>query len=97
MELLRQAARLAGRKNPQFESLTEVNHADWKIRIWRTAETLEAARTFDHASMQAGMLQAIHAISPDKWLAALMKLPNVACVAIVDPTGNGASAYPDWS
>ena len=95
-EILRQAARLAGVKNPQFESLTELNHAGWKIRIWRTAKTLDDARAFDHASMQAAMLETIMPIAPDQWFKALMKLPSVACVAIVDPSGNGASAYPDW-
>ena len=95
-EILRQAARLAGVKNPQYESLTELNHEGWKIRIWRTAKTLDDARVFDHASMQAAMLETIMALSPGQWLKALMKLPQVACVAIVDPAGNGASAYPDW-
>jgi hypothetical protein len=95
MELLRQAARLAGRKNPQFESLTEINHAGWKIRIWRTAKTLGAAQAFDHASMQYVMRETI--VATDDWFEALLALPNVACVAIVDQTGNGASAYPDWS
>ena len=96
-EILRQAARLAGVKNPQFESLTELNHHGYKIRIWRTAKTLEAAQTFDHASLQYVMRDAIVAtLTPDDWFTALMKLPNVACVAIVDPNGNGASAYPDW-
>ena len=96
MEILRQAARLAGVKNPQFESLTELNHEGWKIRIWREAKTLEAAKTFNHAALQESMRMVVGSKAPDDWFAALMKLPNVACVAIVDPNGNGTSAYPDW-
>ena len=95
-EILRQAARLAGVKNPQFESLTEINWLEHKVRIWRTAKTLDDAKAFDHVAMQTAMLEAIIALSPNDWFAALMKLPNVACIAIVDPNGNGASAYPDW-
>ena len=95
-EILRQAARLAGVKNPQFESLTELSHAGLKIRIWRTAKTLDDAQKFNHAAMRVTMQKTVTALSPDDWFTALMKLPNVACVAIVDGQGNGASCYPDW-
>lgn len=96
MEILRQAARLAGVKNPQFESLTEINYEGYKIRIWRTAPSLEAGKTFDHASFQKTMHAVIASTPQDGWLEALGTLANVSCVAIVDAQGNGASFYQDW-
>lgn len=96
MEILRQAARLVGHKNKQFETLTEENANGFKIRIWRTAKTLEAAKAFDHAQMKDHIRQIAGSLPRDKWEAALMRLPHIACVAIVDADGNGVSSYPDW-
>jgi len=96
MEILRQAARLFGIKNRQYETLSEVNAGGWKVRIWRTAGSLKAAQAFDQGAMQASMLGIVETLAPEFWAKELMKLPGVACVAIVDARGNGISAYPDW-
>lgn len=99
MEILRQAARLVGFKNRQYETLTEINfqgEGGAKIRIWRSAKSIKAAQAFDHAAMQAQMREIVETLSSESWIAELMKLPNVACVAIVDGQGNGVSGYPDW-
>lgn len=96
MEILRQAARLAGLKNRQYETLTEQNAAGFKIRIWRTAKSLNAAKAFDHAQMKEHISQIAASLPRDQWEAAIMRLPAVACVAIVDEQGNGISSYPDW-
>ena len=99
MEILRQAARLFGIKNRQYETLTEVSvHGEetLKVRVWRTAKTLDAAKTFDHSAFKAKMHETIDALSVEAWQAALMKLPAVACVAIVNADGDGVSSYPDW-
>ena len=96
MEVLRQFARLAGHKNKQFETLTEDNAAGFKVRIWRAAKTLEEAKAFDHGTLREHMRQITGSLPRDKWEAALMRLPSVACVAIVDGEGNGISSYPDW-
>ena len=37
-----------------------------------------------------------HAPQSKVMQAMIMKLPRVACVAIVDANGNGVSASPDW-
>ena len=96
MEILRQAARLLGRKNKQFETLTEVMIGDWKVRIWRSAKTLEQAKAFAHAYFAEEIRMVCERNHPAKWMDSLMKLPDVACVAIVNGGGNGVSAYPDW-
>ena len=96
MEVIRQIGRLFGYKNRQYETLTEVNTQGWKVRIWREAKSLEEAEQFDHASLQARMLAICETLDRKAWHADLMKLPKVACVAIVDAQGNGVSGYPDW-
>lgn len=96
MEILRQAARLFGRKNPQHETLTEVATASGKVRIWRTVKTLDEAIQFDHRRF-TGHIRAVTDNFPvEKWQGVLMQLPNVACVAVVNADGNGVSSYPDW-
>lgn len=96
MEIIRQAARLFGHKNRQYETLTELNAGGFKVRIWRSAKSLEAAKAFDHAKLQEHMQQVASGLPRDQWEMALMRFPNVACVAIVDANGNGVSSYPDW-
>lgn len=96
MEILRQAARLFGVKNPQYEALTEVNEAGLKIRIWSQCKTLEDAKAFDHPRRQEQMKEIAASLPADQWSQAMMRLPAVACVAIVNAEGNGVSAYPDW-
>jgi hypothetical protein len=96
MEILKQAARLVGFKNRQYETLTEITSGLWKIRIWRQAKSIEAADAFDHDKFK-GLMRQIATTQPrSSWTASLMKLPHVACVAIVDQNGDGVSAYPDW-
>lgn len=95
MEIFRQLARPFGFRNRQFETLTEINLDGRKVRIWRTARNPKTAAGFDHADFRAQMFAACTGPEAD-WLGRLMKLPNVACVAIVDPAGCGVSAYPDW-
>lgn len=95
-EILRQAARLIGFKNKQYEALTEINAAGMKLRIWSACKSLEAAKTFDHPTLQEKMRKVAASIPADQWTQTLMALPNVACVAIVNSEGNGVSAYPDW-
>lgn len=96
MEILRQAARLVGHKNKQFESLREWTKNGWKIRIWRTEPSLGHACTVPPDDLTA----AIEAFEPGMKLRqmheVLMRMPRVACVAIVDEQGNGVSSYPDW-
>ena len=96
MEVLRQVARLFGRKNKQFETLTEENANGFKVRIWRAAKTLDEAKAFDHGALREHMRQITQSLPREKWEAALTTLPAVACVAIVDAEGNGVSSYPDW-
>lgn len=96
MEILRQLARLVGHKNRQYETLTEVNVQGYKVRIWRQARTLEQAKRFDHFAYAEHMANVCSQLKPEEWSAMLMKLPDVACVAIVNAQGNGVSAYPDW-
>ena len=87
---------MLGRKNPQYETLTEVNTSAGKVRIWRTAKTLDEAKSFHHAAMQANIRSITDRMPREQWEATLMRMPNVACVAIVDADGNGVSIYPDW-
>ena len=96
MEWLKQFARLFGWKNRQYETLTEANVAGLKLRIWSTSPTLQAAEAFDHAALKSQMERLAAEWHPSKLHGELMKLPNVACVAIVDGNGNGVSGYPDW-
>lgn len=96
MEILRQVARLAGRKNRQYETLTEENANGFKVRIWRAARTLDEAKAFDHNAMRQHMRKITQSLPREKWETALMALPAVACVAIVDREGDGVSVYPDW-
>jgi hypothetical protein len=96
MEILRQAARLLGRKNRQYETLTEVNVAGAKVRIWREAKSLHEASQFNHGGLSEQMLTICETVDPKHWQEELMKLPKVACVAIVNVKGNGVNAYPDW-
>ena len=83
-------------KNRQYETLTELNARGLKVRVWRTADSLQDARNFEHASFVAGLSEITGEYHPDKWQDQIMALPRVACVAIVDQSGNGVSAYPDW-
>ena len=96
MELLRQAARLVGIKNRQYETLTEITSSGQKVRVWRTAPSLQDAAGFDHRALSDKMQTICATIDKVHWQAELMKLPHVACVAIVDSNGNGISSYPDW-
>lgn len=96
MEIIRQFGRLIGIKNKQYESLTEINFEGYKIRIWRTAGTLKKAQDFDHTKLKADMEAIVSTTAGEHWTAELMKLPKVACVAIVDASGCGVSAYPNW-
>lgn len=99
MEILRQAARLFGRKNPQYETLTEVTfngEATLKVRVWRAAKTLDEAKAFDHGRLKGHIGAVINNYPVEKWQGVLMQLPNVACVAIVNASGDGVSSYPDW-
>lgn len=108
MEILKQIARLFGRRNPQFESLTEfvayddpVSMADTerriklRVRIWRTETNICEAAVPDRRDLN------------DMWRACAARpvvvianefgsMDRVACVAIVDAQGNGLSYYPDW-
>ena len=96
MEIIRQAARLFGRRNRQYESLHEWSKNGWKIRVWRTEPSLGHACTVPADDLVA----AIDAFEPGlklrQMIEILMRMPRVACVAIVDASGNGVSAYPDW-
>lgn len=96
MEILRQAARLFGHKNKQYETLTEITAQGAKVRIWRSAKSIEAAKAFNHTQFAQHIRSVTDSLPQDHWEAALMRLPNVACVAIVDANGNGVSSYPDW-
>ena len=102
MEILRQAARLVGFKNRQYETLTEINigaglYANGtKVRVWRAAKSLNAAAQFNHGDLSEQMRAICETVDPKHWQETLMKLPHVACVAIVDGQGNGVSGYPDW-
>lgn len=96
MEILRQAARLFGRRNPQYETLTEVATASGKVRIWRTVKTLDEATQFDHRAFKAQVRAVTDMSAFPEWQRMLMRLPNVACVAIVNADGDGVSSYPDW-
>ena len=96
MEWLRQFARLFGYKNRQYETLTEVECDGHKIRIWRTAPTLLHAQDFDHTTFALSVMEFAEDHNPSEWHYELMRLPHVACVAIVDSHGNGVSAYGDW-
>lgn len=96
MEILKQAARLFGYKNKQFETLTEFMIGGAKVRIWRQAKTLEAACAFPHEDYRNAVISVVNHAPMDAWISEIMKLPSVACVAIVDAKGNGISAYPDW-
>lgn len=95
MEWLRQLFRLFGRKNPQFESLTEFVGNGLKVRVWRTEANICEAAAPDRNDLC------------DVWLKNIQRpvvvianefgaLPRVACIAIVDDNGNGVSYYPDW-
>ena len=97
MEIIRQAARLFGHKNKQYETLTELNTEGHKIRIWRKAKTLADAKAFDHAAFQGQMREIAASLPVDKWEAALMRLPHASCATVVDTSGNGVACYPDWS
>jgi hypothetical protein len=75
----------------------EWNRGHLKIRVWRTEPSLGDAYTADFVTIT----NVIDAFGPSgghpiALHAALMALPRVACVAIVDANGNGVSAYPDW-
>jgi len=96
MELLRQAARMIGLKNRQYETLTEITAQNHKVRIWRVAKSLKAAEDFNHGILSEQMMNICTTVDSKHWFEELMKLPNVACIAIVDKHGNGVSAYPDW-
>jgi len=96
MEIIRQAARLFGHKNKQFETLTELNTQGHKIRIWRAAKTLELAKVFEQDQFQEQMSQIASSVPRDKWEVAFMRLRKVSCVTIVDANGNGIACYPDW-
>lgn len=97
MEWLKQFARLFGWKNRQYESLYEWNVGETKIRVWRTADSLEQAGDLaDRIEISTIIENFRHAPQSKVMQATIMKLPRVACVAIVDATGNGVSAYPDW-
>ena len=99
MEILRQAARLFGRRNPQYETLTEVTfngEETLKVRVWCSARTLDEATQFDHQRFMGHINVVMGHYPVEKWQGVLMKLPNVACVAIVNAGGNGVSSYPDW-
>ena len=96
MEILRQAARLIGRKNPQYETLTEVNTGLGKVRVWRTAKSLAEASQFDHRAFKAQVRAVTDMSAFPEWQRMLMRLPNVACVAVVNADGDGVSSYPDW-
>jgi len=98
MEIVKQVARLFGWKNQQFESLHEWNKDGFKIRVWRTCSSMEAA-SFERCADISKFLDL--ACANGNWFvsdvhAKLMAMPRVACVAIVDANGNGVSAYPDW-
>ena len=96
MEILRQAARLVGFKNRQYETLTEINTTGFKVRIWRAAKSMNEAWQFNHGDLSEQMRTICETVDPKHWQETLMKLPHVACVAIVDGQGNGVSGYPDW-
>lgn len=96
MEFLRQFARLFGWKNRQIETLTEVQHDGYKVRIWRISSSLEEAQAFDHDNFKGVVERICENSLPSRWMTHLCSLPKIACVAIVDSTGNGVSVYPDW-
>ena len=96
MEIVKQVARLFGWKNAQYESLHEWNRGPWKIRVWRTESDLEGAYTTSASELWRVISTFSEDDGPRRLHKALMSLPRVACVAIVDANGNGVSAYPDW-
>lgn len=96
MEWLKQFARLFGWKNRQFESLHEWNRGPWKIRVWRTERSLGDAYTNGTQAIEAVIDRFDPQHKPVQLHEELMRLADVACVAIVDANGNGVSAYPDW-
>lgn len=96
MEWLKQFARLFGWKNRQFESLHEWNRGPWKIRVWRTERSLGEAYTNGVSRIEEIIATFDPGHKPVHLHAALMEIPGVACVAIVDERGNGVSVYPDW-
>ena len=96
MEIIRQAARLFGHKNKQYETLTELNTEGHKIRIWRVSKALVDGKAFDHDQFREQMRQIAGSVPVDKWEAAFMRMPKVSCVTIVDANGNGIACYPDW-
>lgn len=99
MEWVRQLLRLFGWKNQQFESLTETQIGHWKVRVWRSHETLERAASAGHKDFETDLLNATiygDNAAPVSLAKIIMRQPGVSCVAVVDANGNGVSAYPDW-
>lgn len=95
MEWLKQFVRLFGFKNAQVESLHEWNKDGFKIRVWRTNADLDAALKEDAADIEALIMRSRFG-SLGEIIRAVRIMPRVACVAVVDSTGNGVSFYPDW-
>lgn len=89
--------RLFGWKNRQYETITQVQVGALQFRIWSTVASLEEAIVFDHTAL-ATKITDIATRRDDRklMLAAMMRLPKTACVAVVDPQGNGGSFYADW-
>ena len=97
MEWLKQFARLFGWKNKQYEALLEFNEGGYKVRLWITQPTLDQAINPVVTNIHGIIRSSFAANRPVRELFVnLMDLPDVACVAIVNDKGNGASAYPDW-
>ena len=95
MEIIKQFMRLFGRRNPQYESLTEYNTDKLKVRIWRTEATLFDASVPDRSEL----LSVWRSVAERPVVIIANELgacDRVACVAIVDADGNGMSYYPDW-
>ena len=95
MEWLKQFVRLFGFKNAQVESLHEWNKDGFKIRVWRSNPSLEAALGENAADIEAHVMRSRFA-TIEEVIRDVRKFKRVACVAVVDPAGNGVSFYPDW-
>jgi hypothetical protein len=89
------ARAIYGETMPQvIESMTRIIKHPWVIRVWRTEESLQ--EHYDNSDIIL-MLDEQYADYPTKIAQAVLEMPRVSAVEVVDRIkGDGVVVYKDW-
>lgn len=81
--------------NPVFESMTKVVVFNWQIRVWREEPDMTPGPDQEVVNLimdTVGKTDSVRTL-----LTTLGALPRISAVEVLNPGGDGAIFYPDWT